>query len=152
MEPFIVPTNSMAPTLIGWHKTATCPHCGQTMIVPALPPDEKDNALHMYLDRLGVCSNCFKSSEPGETSVDTLSPDRFMVNKLFTPQRWDIIAFRYPKNPSVKYVRRLIGLPGEEVLIKDGAIWVNGAKQTPPESIVKLEFIADEYGRINLQN
>jgi signal peptidase I len=151
MEAFIVPTNAMAPTLIGWHKTATCPHCGQTMIVPAPSPEDRANALQMPPDKLGMCSNCFKSGEPVDTSSDTLSPDRFMVNKLLTPQRWDIIVFRYPNDPSLKYVFRVIGLPGEEVLIKDGAIWVNGTKQTRPESIASLKYSAEDEGGSGIQ-
>jgi signal peptidase I len=40
----------------------------------------------------------------------------------------------------LKYVKRLVGLPGEAVFIKDGAIWVNGAKLDPPESVRHVKY------------
>ena len=49
-----------------------------------------------------------------------------MANKLLQPQRWDMIVFRYPKDPTRKYMQRLVGLPGETVYLKGGSVWVNG--------------------------
>ena len=40
------------------------------------------------------------------------------------PKRGDIIVFRYPRNPQEYFIKRLIGLPGEEVQIKDGNVVV----------------------------
>lgn len=40
------------------------------------------------------------------------------------PTRGDILVFRYPKNPQEFFIKRLIGLPGEEVQIKDGRVYV----------------------------
>ena len=40
------------------------------------------------------------------------------------PDRGDIIVFRYPKNPQEYFIKRLIGLPGEEVQIKNGGVTV----------------------------
>ncbi len=39
------------------------------------------------------------------------------------PQRGDIVVFRYPKNPHEYYIKRVIGLPGEKVQIKDGDVY-----------------------------
>jgi signal peptidase I len=38
------------------------------------------------------------------------------------PSRGDIIVFRYPRNPQEYFIKRLIGLPGEKVQIKDGEV------------------------------
>ena len=33
------------------------------------------------------------------------------------PERWDVVVFRYPEEPEVSYIKRLVGLPGEELRI-----------------------------------
>ena len=72
--------------------------------------------------------------------------DHIFVNKfaynLYTPQRWDIIVFEYPNDPSRDYIKRLIGLPGDSVSIRDEQLHVNG-KKVPRrylESEVELQF------------
>ncbi len=44
------------------------------------------------------------------------------------PERGEIVVFKYPENPDVYYIKRLIGLPGDEVIVQDGHITVNGKK------------------------
>lgn len=41
---------------------------------------------------------------------------------LESPQRGDVIIFRYPKDPTQFFIKRVIGLPGETVLIRSGAV------------------------------
>jgi signal peptidase I len=45
---------------------------------------------------------------------------------LGEPQRGDVIVFRLPSNPSVHFIKRLIGLPGDHIVVRDNRISVNG--------------------------
>lgn len=42
------------------------------------------------------------------------------------PKRGDVVVFRYPENPDVYYIKRLIGLPGDKVESRNGRVTVNG--------------------------
>lgn len=42
------------------------------------------------------------------------------------PKRGDIIVFEYPGDRSINYVKRLVGLPGDKLIIRNGFLWVNG--------------------------
>ncbi len=52
--------------------------------------------------------------------VDTVAP------ALRPPERGEVIVFRYPRNPALEYVKRVVGLPGETVSVAYGKVWVNG--------------------------
>jgi signal peptidase I len=40
------------------------------------------------------------------------------------PRRWDVVVFRYPEEPEVSYIKRLVGLPGETIRVAHGDIYV----------------------------
>ena len=40
------------------------------------------------------------------------------------PERWDVVVFRYPEEPEVSYIKRLVGLPGETIRIPHGDVYV----------------------------
>ncbi|MCK5494555.1 MAG: signal peptidase I [Candidatus Omnitrophica bacterium] len=56
--------------------------------------------------------------------------DRVLVNKAIyrfsEPKRGDVIVFGYPERPKLAFIKRLVGLPGEKVEIKQGKIIING--------------------------
>ena len=44
------------------------------------------------------------------------------------PERGDVIVFRKPSEPSVNYIKRLVGLPGDRIDVRGDAVWVNGVE------------------------
>jgi signal peptidase I len=53
-----------------------------------------------------------------------------VLNRKFlpigAPQRGDVVVFRYPPNPSINYIKRLVGLPGDHIEVRDDHLVVNG--------------------------
>jgi signal peptidase I len=63
------------------------------------------------------------------------------IYKTTEPKRGDIIIFPYPKDPSVSYIKRVIGLPGESVEIKNKDVLINGKLLDEPYVIHTTETI-----------
>ena len=60
--------------------------------------------------------------------VDEASP-QFVIHP---PERRDIIVFHFPRDPSKDFVKRVIGIPGDEVEIRRGAVYLNGEELEEP--------------------
>lgn len=79
--------------------------------------------------------------------------DRMIVNRLAylfeEPKRGDIVMFAFPDDESENYLKRIIGLPGEKVEIKDGLIYINGSK-TPLAEPYLNDPPNGDYGPYNI--
>ncbi|MDO8436306.1 MAG: signal peptidase I [bacterium] len=76
-----------------------------------------------------------QSMEPSFENGDYLIVDE-ITYRLRPPQRGEVIVFKYPNDTSQRYIKRIIGLPGETVGIKDGKIIIfsQGREQVLKES------------------
>ncbi len=92
---------------------------------------------------------------PSGSMENTIQPgDRLFglrLTYLFSePQRGDIIVFRYPVDDALgkkkNYIKRLIGLPGETVEIRDAKIYINGSEEPLDEPYLKEEWTVRNDG------
>lgn len=60
------------------------------------------------------------------------------------PRRYDIVIFRYPDDESQLFIKRVIGLPGDEIDIHDGGVYVNGSDTPLTDSFCPEQGVTDE--------
>lgn len=124
-EAFVIPTGSMAPTLMGRHKDFACTQCGHRYTIGA--SDEVDRETGELFDRVtkATCPNCRFANDVYDRPV--FNGDRILVNKfpyeLGEPDRFDVFVFRFPDDPQTNYIKRLVGLPGESLKIERGDLY-----------------------------
>lgn len=124
-EAFVIPTGSMAPTLYGRHKEANCTQCGHLITIGASEELDREG---VYLERRlesSLCPNCRAPNAIKNAPV--FRGDRILVNKfpyeLKDPRRWDVVVFKYPEEPKTNYIKRLVGLPNETLIIRQGDLY-----------------------------
>lgn len=128
MEAFQIPTGSMAETLRGAHYHLRCSACGYKY-------DLGSDGLTLGVPK---CSSC--GFVPAEAIRDRASNgDRILVLKCIyefvEPRRWDVVVFKYPVFPEDNYIKRMIALPGEQVELIDGDVYINGEIARKPVNV-----------------
>ncbi|MHB1035626.1 MAG: signal peptidase I [Pirellulales bacterium] len=140
-EAFVSPTNAMAPTILGKHWEGTCVACGGSAYCSPVPPEYAS----FEAPRM-ICRDNFHVTQPADGRNPVLGPDRFLVAKFLRPRRWDIVVFRYPEDPSVLFVMRLVGLPGETITIVNGQVLADGRVLTPPAELSGITYLSQMPG------
>jgi signal peptidase I len=87
---------------------------------------------------VGITLTLLYLAQPVKVEGGTMLPslaegDRVLFIKRFGAlKRGDIIIFRYPLDPSKSYLKRVVGLPGELIEIREGRVHINGAPLEEP--------------------
>lgn len=141
-EAFVIPTGSMAPTLMGAHKDLVCQQCGISFQNGA--SRERSGPETPLVVIAGVCPNC-RFVNPldlaNNSNHRTFNGDRILVSKftytLKEPERWDVIVFKFPGNPKQNYIKRLVGLPDETLTIRHGDVYARPSGSDQGDSILR---------------
>ena len=198
VEAFVIPSGSMAPTLLGAHMRLRCQECGYDFTVnyPVESHDEsfalpstsgpipvKEQARNkegkiVETTRLDDtlfsmhCPNCgFKvprdAADPRQSARNTpvYFGDRILVLKylylIHPPRRWDVVVFKspaeYKSDFSVNYIKRLVGLPGETLMLLDGDVYTTTDTQGDAASRhwtvqTKPRYVQDAMWRVVYDN
>jgi signal peptidase I len=143
---YVIPTNAMAPTIKGRHFQGICIHCKSDTVVSAVASLYDEG---FEPGTTAICTQCYqvaKVSQVAKVAKEGIRMgDRVIVNRLAKPRRWDLAVLYHPSKPEV-YVKRLVGLPGEEIEIRDGSIFINGEKMTPPADAERLKWYEPSDG------
>lgn len=158
VEAFVIPTGSMAPTLMGAHSRYVCENCGYRFDVnyssSSNPTVDGDiNIPRRAGEPVAVlCPSCgFRTLDQQSDNPYVFYGDRILVLKyiylLNQPQRWDVVVFKSPADPkkyfyTQNYIKRLIGKPGEQIMVLDGDIYV-ARKDSPADTDWEIQTKPD---------
>ena len=137
-EGFVIPTGSMAPTLLGEHILWSSEQSGYTFAmdsgpVPHVLADDKRRGTRTRMnivDPMLGQQAVLTSKDATELLPLTRMGDRILVLKCLypfaAPDRFDVVVFKNPEDPTgdkQNYIKRLIGLPNEKIWLADGDVF-----------------------------
>ena len=128
LQIFWIPSASMEPTLM----------TGDRLIVDKLSLGVQNPLYDMNDSPVFL----FNIPNPLYNTNFPLSDIRYIV-KLWQPQRMEILVFKYPKDPlgtRRDFIKRLIGLPGEEIEIKNGVVYIDNQPIKEEHTMAKDAF------------
>jgi len=160
-EAFVIPTGSMAPTLMGRHKEVQCPKCHYWYQASASDEVDPNTNVPRGPDAQIVGCTCPMCRYPMnldqlarerkkkiEHEFPSFKGDRILVGKFCyqfrEPERWDVAVFKYPGGAKTNFIKRLVGLPGETIQIYHGDIFVKrgrgnfGIARKPPHKLLAM--------------
>jgi signal peptidase I len=123
LTPFVVVSGSMAEMLRGPHRQLACPDCGHRFVC--------DADLPVMREKRALCPNCGASGSPLDLAPAHCGQRLLVDTHAFRcrpPRRWELAVF-CPKGGTRPCVKRIVGLPGEPIEIREGDIYANGVIQ-----------------------
>jgi signal peptidase I len=172
-EAFIIPTGSMAPALQGQHMDVVCDKCkfpyraGASDENSTVPVDER---FFVTQTSCPICQYPMNMRRKTDSDHRSNQGDRILVNKFIydfkKPDRFDVIVFKYPNNGKQNFIKRLVGLPGENLIIERGDIylaelspfgeWERKIVRKPEKKLLAMmqlvddtDYIASELQKVN---
>ncbi len=166
---YVIPTGSMAPTLMGAHMRFTSPQTGDVWAVnPWYFQDMRGQrgpiSVQGTLARPGMTvdiEDTIVNERTRYADVPLRGGDRIFVHKylynIFPPKRWDVAVFKFPGDANENYIKRIAGLPGETVWLADGDVftkngdddWTIQRKPTRVQRELWYPLFSSEYRPLN---
>ncbi len=158
-EAYIIPTGSMAPTLMGRHMDVECPKCKFEYQAGA-SSENNIGPRTGFVEKTAcpICHYALDMDRAKRREHRSFAGDRILVNRFLydfqSPERWDVIVFKYPNNGKQNYIKRCVGIPGEGLLIENGDIYTYNletetfadrqiARKSPEKLAAMLQLVHD---------
>ncbi|HEY3244478.1 MAG TPA: S26 family signal peptidase [Phycisphaerae bacterium] len=156
IEAFVIPTGSMAATLLGKHGTITCKDCGYefdyglTDLSTPGPTVEERQGQYGPNSR-AVCPNCrYENTQlrVNDRAKNAEAGDRILVLKWpweidrasLGAKRWDVTVFKDPSDGTTNFIKRMAGLPHEVLMIVDGDVYAVPEASLSPQSLETFQY------------
>jgi signal peptidase I len=148
LELFVIPTGSMAPTLLGNHFIVQCQSCHYAFAAQKADR-EIDPGGESVTARCPLCGTKDPENEFHVTADDVETGDKILVNKFIykyeKPERFQVVVFKFPQRPWTNYIKRLVGLPGETIKVDArGDLWVKRPGASSFELVRKPRAVQEE--------
>ena len=139
----LIPSSSAAPVEAQSLSLPSSPSCSDTHWFAAIRSWARDLVLALFIAGVIILFFYQPVKVEGTSMMPRLTDqERIFINKfvyrLGPIHRGDVVVFRFPRDPSKSYIKRVIGLPGDTVRMVDGELFVNGTKLQEP-------YILPEY-------
>ena len=69
-----------------------------------------------------------------DIAIFDINHDPIYIGEMKTPERGDVVVFKWPRDPSINYIKRIVGVPGDKLEIRNKKLFING-KQVKDKEI-----------------